>query len=82
MSAVLLTEPGVDTPKMKLKAVFPPLPPRAPKHGEEEVRAICRRVVGRMSSGPVILRLGRYVTRQDIEARKKSILGRIARQTR
>ena len=55
------------------------LPPVPPKHGEEEERDLRRRAVRRVSSGSVLIQQGQYLTRQDIEKRKKALLQRRAK---
>jgi hypothetical protein len=61
---------------MKLIDIFSFVPPKPPVYGEEQERELCRRAVSRVSSGSVLLQRGRYITGQDIAARKKELLAR------
>ena len=58
------------------KLFFPTLPPKPPVFGEKEEREVCRRSVSRVSSGSILIQRGQYLTKQDVEAKKKELLKR------
>ncbi len=59
---------------MKLKCLFPPLPPSVPRHGEKDKRKMRRDAARLASSGNVLVQQGLFVTKEEIDRRKKRLL--------
>ncbi len=49
------------------------LPPSVPRHGKEEKRVLRRKAASMTSRGNVSVQLGRFLTRDDLRARKKAL---------
>ncbi len=49
------------------------LPPSVPSHGKEEKRILRRKAASITSRGNVSVQLGRFITKDDLRARKKAI---------
>ena len=59
---------------MKLKELLPPLPPLVPKHGEKEKKDLRRKAARLTSSGNVLVQQGLFVTKEELDRRKKHLL--------
>ncbi len=49
------------------------LPPSVPRHGKEEKRILRRKAASMTSRGNISIQLGRFLTKDDLRARKKAI---------
>ncbi|VAW36795.1 hypothetical protein MNBD_DELTA03-188 [hydrothermal vent metagenome] len=49
------------------------LPPSVPRHGKEEKRMLRRKAASMTSRGNVSIQLGKFLTKDDLRARKKVI---------
>ena len=49
------------------------LPPTVPRHGKKEKRLLRRKAASMISRGNVSVQLGRFLTKDDLRARKKEI---------
>ncbi len=57
---------------MKLRCFFPP---PVPRHGEKDKRKMRRDAARLASSGNVLVQQGLFVTKEEIDRRKKRLLG-------
>ena len=54
-----------------LRFLFPPAPP---VHGEKEKSVLHRKAASLTSTGNVLVQLGHFATKQDLNVRKKKLL--------
>ena len=54
-----------------LRFLFPPAPP---VHGEKEKNALRRKAASLTSTGNVLVQIGHFATKQDLNLRKKKLL--------
>lgn len=56
---------------MSFKDFLSLLPPKVPVHGRQERRALRRKAAGLAANGNVLVQFGRFVTKDDLDERKK-----------